>query len=227
VHVVYLAAQESYRPADTPLAASFRTRYDLPKRYLLYLGGFDQRRNIHTLLEAFRHVLDCLQQSRKGSLPRLVLAGSLPEEDDIFTLDPRRMIEELGLAPWARCLGRIPEADKLPLYQGAEIFVFPSVYEGFGLPPLEAMACGTPVIAADATSLPEIVGDGGLLVPPRDVGAWSEAIYTLWLDKEARTALRIKALSQAAKFSWEKTARETWEIYRRVADTAIADSSQI
>ncbi len=216
VRVTYLAAGPRYRPeADRSGWAEVRARYDLPERYILYLGGYDQRRNVGTLLRAFAEVVGELGQ--RGETASLALAGGLPAQDSAFTPDPRRLIRELGLGAQVRCLGRVREEDKPALYRGADLFVFPSSYEGFGLPLLEAMACGTPVIAADATSLPEIVGDGGLLVGTTDVRAWAAAMLSLWSDGPRRAALAAAGLAQAARFSWRRTARETLEVYEAVA----------
>jgi glycosyltransferase involved in cell wall biosynthesis len=111
----------------------------------------------------------------------------------------------------------VPEEDKSALLSGAMAFVFPSLYEGFGLPPLEAMACGTPVIASNRSSLPEVVGEGGILVEPTDAESLAEAMEVLLIDDALRAELRQRALVQAAKFSWEQTALETLAVYRSVA----------
>lgn len=218
VHVIYLATEAAY---GVPVAASARdalcARYDLPERFLLYLGGFDQRRNIRTLLDAFAQMVKRLQGRDDMAVPILALAGGLPREDTGFTPDPRRMARELGITNQVRFLGRVDEADKPALLQAAEIFCFPSIYEGFGLTPLEAMTAGTPVIAADATSLPEIVGDGGVLVPPQEVDAWAAAMMDLWQHPEQRAALRERAVAQGQRFSWQRTAEQTLAVYLAVA----------
>jgi len=222
VHVVYLAAEERFRPAsDLSGLPSLRKRYRLPERYILYLGGFDQRRNIGTLLRAFARAIALLANREEHPLPRLVLAGRLPRADTSFAPDPQRIIAELGIGEWVRCIGHVAEADKPLLYQGADFFVFPSSYEGFGLPPLEAMACGVPVVAANATSLPEIVGDGGLLVGTLDTEGWARAITALWTHPERRQALRERSIAQAARFSWARTAQETKRVYEHVLGTTL------
>ena len=114
--------------------------------------------------------------------------------------------------------GWVPEEDKPTLYSGARALVFPSLYEGFGLPPLEALACGTPVIASNRGSLPEIVGDGGLLLEPDDLEGLAAAMQKLLSDDTLREDLREKGLAHAARFSWEKTARETLAVYREVGE---------
>jgi glycosyltransferase involved in cell wall biosynthesis len=214
VHVVYLAAESRYRPVEeVAVLAAIKAKYALPERFFLYLGGFDQRKNIGTLLHAFAEA----RKQISAEPPRLVLAGQLPKEDTLFSPDPRRMIRELGLENHAQCIGRVTEEDKPLLYSAAEWFVFPSIYEGFGLPPLEAMACGAPVIASLASSLPEIVGEGGILADPLDTAAWAQALVWAWSQREMRAPFRERALAQAAQFSWTKAAQETYHVYRQVA----------
>jgi glycosyltransferase involved in cell wall biosynthesis len=118
--------------------------------------------------------------------------------------------------------GWIDEEDAPAIMNAASVFVYPSLYEGFGLPPLEAMACGTPVICSNASSLPEVVGDGGLLVDPRDVGALANAIARALADEGLRAQLRMRGLAQAQRFSWERTARETMAVYQSVAAKRLA-----
>jgi glycosyltransferase involved in cell wall biosynthesis len=111
----------------------------------------------------------------------------------------------------------VNDADMPALLNAAVFFVFPSLYEGFGLPPLEAMACGTPVICSNVSSLPEVVGEGGILLEPRDVGVWVEAMARVLSDESLRLELRHRGIAQASKFSWERAARETLAVYERVA----------
>lgn len=212
VDAVYLAADEKFVPVkDENRLAALCRRYNLPSSYFLYLGGFDQRKNVPTLLRAF-----ALLGSRKVNL---VIAGKLPKRETSLFSDPRRLVCELGLEKEVIFTGWIPEEDKPALYSGALAFVFPSLYEGFGLPVLEAMTCGTPVIASDRTSLPEVVGEGGILVDPEDVEEIAKAMKALLSDNDLRAELEQRALAQAARFSWEKTAQKTLEIYRKARMT--------
>jgi len=215
VRAIPLAASSAYRPVQGDALAAVRARYSLPERYFLYLGGFDLRRNLATLFHAL-----ALARRRDAALPPLVVAGALPAADSAFAPDPRRLAAEAGLDGGVRFVGRVPEEDKPALYSGALAFVFPSRYEGFGLPVLEALACGTPAAVADATSLPEVAGPGALLVGPDDVGGWAAAIERLAADEALRTRLRVAGQEHAARFSWRRTAQQTLAAYRQVAGTA-------
>jgi glycosyltransferase involved in cell wall biosynthesis len=210
VRVIYLAVDDIYQPVlDEHHLAATRRKYGLPESYLLYLGGFDQRKNVPTLLNAFA-------QLAKDSRAFLVVAGKLPEKGTDFFPDPWPIVEKLGIGERVVFTGWVAEEDKPALYSGARALVFPSLYEGFGLPPLEALACGTPVITSSRGSLPEIVGEGGLLLEPDDVEGLAGAMEKLLNDDTLWEDLRQRGLAHAARFSWEKTARETLAVYREV-----------
>ncbi len=212
VHVVPLAAGIKYHPRPGSLLdIGIRQKYDLPPEYLLYLGGYDVRKNIHTLLKAFTYV-----QDGTGDQFPLVLAGRLPEKRSPRFLDVARYIEMMGVGENVRSIGEVAEADKPALYRMARAFVFPSRYEGFGLPVLEAMACGTPVVAANTSSLPEIVGGAGFLVDPDDARHMAGAILSLLVQDDLHAEMREKALARAAAFTWSQTAAATRAIYERV-----------
>ena len=212
VRVAHLAADESYTPTATPEDVDIRARYGLPKRYALYLGGFDVRKNVATALITYRWAGPTI-----GEECPLVIAGRLPERDSPFTPDPRRLAREQGIDErYVRFTGLIDEADKPALYRGAVVFIFPSRYEGFGLPPLEALACGTPVVGSNASSIPEVVGSAGVLLPPDDAEGMAGALIQLATDEDFRTEMSRRALAQAAHFSWERTARETLAAYQEV-----------
>jgi glycosyltransferase involved in cell wall biosynthesis len=226
VRVIYLAADDIYQPVlNEHRRAETRRKYGLPESYLLYLGGFDQRKNVPTLLKAFAQLA---KDSRiRDSRVSLVVAGRLPDygldlaiqaKRSGFFPDPRPIVQELGIEERVIFTGWVPEEDKPALYSEARALVFPSLYEGFGLPPLEALACGTPVIAFNRGSLPEIVGDGGLLLEPGDVEGLAAAMEKLLNDDTLWGDLREKGLAQAARFSWEKTARETLAVYQEVGE---------
>jgi glycosyltransferase involved in cell wall biosynthesis len=213
VRVVYLAADERYTPTPAPDDARARARCGLSERYVLYLGGFDVRKNVAAVINTYRWAGPVI-----GEACPLVIAGRLPKLDTPFAPDPRRLVQELGIdARFVRCVGFVDEADKPAFYRGAVAFVFPSRYEGFGLPPLEALACGTPVVGSDLASIPEVVGDAGVLLPPEDVEGMAGALIQLATDDDFRAELSRRALIQAARFSWERAARETLAAYRDVA----------
>ncbi len=214
VRAIYLAADPSCRVvADMETLARVRQEYRLPERYILYLGGFHRRKNLEGLLRAYARASTALD-----AVPTLVVAGRLPAADTALSPDPRRVVSELGIGQRVIFTGWVAGEDKPALYSGALFFVFLSVYEGFGLMPLEAMGCGTPVLAAGSTSLPEIVGPGGLLVDPAEVGEIAQAMVELVRDAERREHLAAEALKQAARFDWKRTAAETVQAYRSVAD---------
>ncbi len=213
VRAIPLAVPAAYRPITKgEELAIVRARYGLPERYLLYLGGCDLRRNLATLFRAL-----ALARRHEPGLPALAFAGALPAQDSAFAPDPRRLAAEAGLGAGLRFLGRVPEGDKPALYTGATAFLFPSRYEGFGLTVLEALACGTPVVVADAATLPEVAGPGGLRAGVDDVAGWAEAIVRVASDEPLRARLRAEGLAHAARFSWQRTARETLAAYREVA----------
>jgi len=203
--VIAEAADPQFRPASVEAIAELRAQYTLPDEFLLYLGSNKPHKNLTRLVEAYA-------QLQPLNPPPLVIAGAwLPEHPEA-----RERAAALGLdASQVRWLGRISCADMPTLYTAATLFVFPSLYEGFGLPPLEAMACGTPVACANTSSLPEVVGDAAVLFNPTQVGAIVDALRTLLGDTDLRADLRQQGLAQAAKFSWTRTARETLALYRK------------
>ncbi|MCL4535051.1 MAG: glycosyltransferase family 4 protein [Bacteroidetes bacterium] len=207
VRVVYLGVEACYRPEHDPaLAAGVRRKYNLRRDFVLYLGGLDARKNVPALLRAFARARDQLCDP-----PELVIAGPRPEATDLPALAQR-----LELAASVRFLGAVEETEKPILYGVARLFVFPSFYEGFGLPPLEAMACGTPVVCSNASSLPEVIGDAGLLVDPADEDALAEAMCRALEDRALAARLRSAGPARAAQFTWERTGRETLAVYREV-----------
>jgi len=216
LRVIYLAVDDLYRPLAPEEWRPTCERLGLPPRYLLYLGGFDQRKNLAGLLEAF-----ALARGRLKGVS-LVIAGRLPTRDSAFAPDPQRIAQRLGLGDSVHYTGWVAEEDKPALYAGAEAFIFPSYYEGFGLPVLEAISCGTPVIVGGGSSLEEIAGPGGLVVSPEDVSALAEAMVRLTHEPKLRQELSAKGREHAQGFSWLQTARETLSAYRE----AVALSSR-
>ncbi|MDQ7028784.1 MAG: glycosyltransferase family 1 protein [Ardenticatenia bacterium] len=200
--VVPLGVESAFRPLPEEAVERLRRRYAVPEApLLLYVGNTQPRKNLEGLLRA----LAILWHQN----PRVMLlqVGKPP------TARQRALVESLGLRDAVHFLGLVPDADLVAFYNLADVFVFPSLYEGFGLPPLEAMACGTPVVASHAASLPEVVGDAGLLVDPRDPEAMAEAIHHVLQDPELAEELRRRGLERARQFTWERTAQETLAVY--------------
>ena len=210
VHVVHLAADARYRLCHPGEIEAVRRKYSLPDKFVLYLGGYDQRKNVRVIIQAFARLRDLHAQGF-----RLVLGGVMLGRDSAFFPDPRRIARECNLPDDAVCyVGWVDEVDKPALYCGADVFVFASLYEGFGLPPLEAMACGAPVICSNASSLPEVVGDAGILVDPNDVDAWAEAMRTVLTNPLKRMELALHGVAHARKFSWKRAAEQTLAVYQ-------------
>jgi len=210
VQTVYLAAEERFCPQSSATIAALRQRLNLPQHFALYLGGFDIRKNVPQLLQAVAN--------SQGSWT-LVIAGKLPSQNSTFRPDPRRLVQELGLSERVYFTGWVEEEDKATLLASASLFVFPSAYEGFGLPILEAMACGTATLTTDVSSLPELAGEAAALVAPNDVKALTAALDYLMEADQARDTLARRAPAQAARFSWARCASETRSAYQRVLAT--------
>jgi glycosyltransferase involved in cell wall biosynthesis len=209
VQAVPLAAGDRYSPEPGAEDEQIRAHYDLPDRYVLYLGGFDVRKNLVVVLATYRWVGAVVAEECP-----LVIAGRLPERDTVFTPDPRRLMKEQGVhKEFVHFIGFVEELHTAALYRGAVAFIFPSRYEGFGLPPLEALACGTPVVGSDTTSLSEVVGNAGVLLPPDDAAGMAGALIQLTVDEEFRAEMSRRALAQSARFSWDRTARATLAAY--------------
>jgi len=213
ITVTYEAADERFRPDEDPVAVEdVVRRYGIRRPYILYVGGFtkhDPRKNVRQLIEVFHELRN--QGTREV---QLVLAGKLGDYS-------RALMQEMGgLDPASDVVFTdYVDAEDLPsLYNGARCFVFPSAYEGFGLPVLEAISCGTPVVAYRNSSMPEVVGDAGLLIDEHQPGRLLEAIRTLLARDDLVGELRSKGLEQAKRFRWEDTARKTLAVYREVCE---------
>lgn len=215
IHVVYNGVDpEQYHPDYSEgRIQEAKAKYNIPGSYILYLGTLEPRKNIETLIRAYQKLLTA-GPSRFGqppsAFPKLVLAGKKGWlYDSIFQL-----VKEFHLENRVIFTGYVDECDAAPLLCGARMFVFPSLYEGFGIPPLEAMACGTPVIVSDCASLPEVVGDAGLLVPPTDIEKLAESMNRLLKDDQLHTALREAGLERVGQFTWKASAKKLVQIYR-------------
>jgi glycosyltransferase involved in cell wall biosynthesis len=210
IDVVYLAAGDTFTPgAFDPATAPA----DVARPYALHVGDLHVRRNLATALDA---VLSIRRQAASPDRLALVCAGI-----DRGVGAELRVRAETAKDPDALVLtGPVSEAELLNLYRGAAVFLYPSRYEGFGLPVLEAMRCGVPVVAAGCASLPELVAGAGVLLDPLDVGAWQDAIRQILTDPSMAARLRETGLARAARFSWRRTAAETVAILRQCTDGA-------
>ena len=230
ITAIPLAADPVFQPQPPEAIAAVRARYDLPERFVLYLGSNKPHKNLTRLVEAWQmadggwQIANC----------KLVIAGAwderYPEARELANSSGAKAspgndqfpVSGFQLPAW---LGPMSEADLPALYSAATAFVFPSLYEGFGLPVLEAMACGTPVICSNTSSLPEVAGDpsagsgpsAALLIDPLDTASLADAIRRVLTDEDLRTELRRRGLARAAHFTWQQTAAATLAIYRQEA----------
>ncbi len=202
--VIPLGVHDDFAPASDAAMASVRERYALPGPYLLTVGTIEPRKNLPTLFRALR-ALERMEH-------RLVVVGAPGWKRSMALAE----LDLVRAGDRVRFLGRVPEADLPALYSAASLLLFPSLYEGFGIPVLEAMACGTPVVCSNSASLPEVGGDAVHLVPPTDADAWAGAIERLLGDDRERSDLRARGLRRAACFRWSATARKTLNVYREV-----------
>lgn len=206
IDLVYEAADRRYRRSADDEIARARSAHGLPDEYFLFVGTREPRKNLPRLLAAYA-------RAQAPGRPDLAIVGRRGWLAD----DLADQAHALGIANRVHFLGGLPPEQIVPLYSGAVGLVFPSLYEGFGLPAVEAMACGTPVIASTAGSLPEIVGSAGLLVDPFDIDALADAMIRLWREHDLRAELGTRGLARAGLFSWERAAAETIDVYRRAA----------
>lgn len=195
------------RPSPDVMAEAIR-RLGIPTPFVLAVGNLQPRKNLVRLVHAFADA------KRSFELPhRLVIAGQAKwRESDVLTA-----IRQVNLEQDVTFAGLVTDSDLAALYHAADCFVYPSLYEGFGLPVLEAMACGTPVITSNVTSIPEVAGDAAVLVDPADTQALARALREVLMNPDLRQSLRRKGLERASLFTWAQTARKTWEAYQRAA----------
>jgi glycosyltransferase involved in cell wall biosynthesis len=208
VSAVPLGVAPHFQPAnDRDAIARIRAKYHLPEKIILNTGVLEPRKNLPMLVRAFRALVD------RGLPHTLVLIGDKGwKYGELF-----RAIETLALTARVILTGYVPEDDLALIYNAADLFVYPSLYEGFGLPILEAMACGVPVITSNIASMPEIAGDAGIFVTPTDADALANAMARALTDPDLRAQKRQDGLERARQFPWTRTARETLAVYERAA----------
>ena len=205
IRVIYPGVNARFRPVtDSETLARVRAKYALPAAYVLYMGTLEPRKNLPALLEAYGALF-----SSDFRPPPLVVAGRKGWlYEPIF-----RQFRALGLESHVLFTDWVADEDLPTLLTAASLFVYPSLYEGFGLPPLEALACGTPVVCSNTSSLPEVVGQAGLLVDPQDIAGLAEAMRRVLTDPELQAELRARGPARAQAFTWARTARETLSLY--------------
>ena len=207
ITVTYEAAGEQFRPIEEPVALrAVRARYGLRMPFIFALGNLQPRKNILRLLAAY------IGLRRAGVHVQLLIGGKAKwRESELF-----RAVTSYGMGQEILFPGYVPDEDLPLLYNAAACFAFPALYEGFGLPPLEAMACGTPVVCSNVASLPEVVGDAARLVDPGDVDDITQALVEVMMDAGLRAELRARGLRRAQRFSWRRCAEETAQVYEEV-----------
>lgn len=211
--VVPLGVAEHLQPVhDETTRAVIRRRYGLLERYVLYMGGYDPRKRVDLLIAGHR-----LLTEREPSTPPLVLAGQLPRRRSRTLAALQDWLSSTSMSGKLLPIGNVAEDDKAVVLSMAELFAFPSEYEGFGLPPLEAMACGTAVAVANASSVPEVVGDAAWLVTDPTPEAWAQALDYLLKRPALRCKLGSLGRTRASQFTWERTARLTAEAIASIA----------
>ncbi|MGQ9815161.1 MAG: glycosyltransferase family 4 protein [Candidatus Roseilinea sp.] len=209
LHVIYEGVNSRFRRVTDPAECRrARDKLQLPERYVLAVGTVEPRKNLTTLFQAYRSYLDS-RPEHNADPPAILVAGRQGWLEE----SSYQAVRDHRLADCVRFLGFVDDADLPALYSMATLFVMPSVYEGFGLPVLEAMACGAPVLCSDASSLPEIAGDAALLAPPTDAAGWAAALRRALSDDALRADLSARGLRRAAQFTWTETARQTRALY--------------
>lgn len=201
--------QNAKPPVETHRFAedNLRTKYSLPEKFILFLGTIEPRKNISRLIRAFAAA------KREAKLPHhLILVGAVGWKHS----EINRAAVDAGIVNEVRFIGYAPQDELASWYRAADLFVYPSLYEGFGLPPLEAMACGTPVLTSNTSSLPEVVGKAGIMVAPEDERGLADAIIRALTDRVLLDEMRTSSLRQAQKFTWASAAHETAGVYREV-----------
>jgi glycosyltransferase involved in cell wall biosynthesis len=212
IDVIYNAIDERFgHPPAVEEVERVRERYQLNDPFVLYAGNIKPHKNIERLIEAF----DSLKQHGFEHVKLLIIGDEISKYATL-----RRAVHRHKLHKHVRFFGFVPDQTLAILYRLAAVFVFPSLYEGFGLPPLEAMASGTPVLASRAASIPEVLGDAGMLLDPESLSQWADAMVKIIKDPVLPARLRIDGLARAALFTWERTARITLDVYRRVLEAS-------
>ncbi len=215
ITVIGAGVDKRFQPVTDPATLTrVRARYQLPDRFILAVSTLEPRKNFTGLIAAFDQLATATHRSPIADLHLVIAGGKGWLYDDIFAAAEASPVR--GRIHFA---GFVADDDLPPLYSLADLFAFPSHYEGFGIPVLEAMACGTPVVCADNSSLPEVAGDAAILVEATDTGALAEAMYRLLTDSALREKLIARGFEQAKKFTWEEAARRLLKVYKNVSES--------
>jgi glycosyltransferase involved in cell wall biosynthesis len=213
IHVIYNAIDPRFGiPPPEEEVERVRERYQLQNPFVLYAGNIKPHKNLERLIEAFHR----LRRGRFDDLKLLIIGDEISKYATL-----RRTVHRLKLHKHVRFFGFVPDQTLAVLYRLAAVFVFPSLYEGFGLPPLEAMASGTPVVTSNVSSLPEVVGDTAVLVDPHDVDSIVAGLRTVLTDPVRADDMRRKGLERAREFSWERSVAKTLEVYKRIGGVPV------
>ncbi|MGQ9608534.1 MAG: glycosyltransferase family 4 protein [bacterium] len=211
IETIHLACGKEFQKLPYVDLSFVRQRYGIKERYILYVGTLEYRKNIHRMLSAFK-----LLKQRNGIEHQFLLVG---KQRPSFNING--IIEELDLEGSVVLTNYIPDYFLPILYNAADMFVYVSLYEGFGIPPLEAMSCGIPVISSNTSSLPEVVGDAALMVDPYDIEDIANAMYQLITDQDKWQELSRKGVERSRHFSWIKTASKTLSVYNKLQNLAV------
>ncbi len=204
IEVIPYGVDEKFHPVeDEDLLSSFRKKHNLPQDFILYVGNLKSHKNLGILLRAFK-----LLRTQKKVEESLVLTTGGKSADELL-----RQVHDEGIEQWVKVLPFMPDEELALLYNCARLFAFPSLYEGFGLPPLEAMASGVPVVCSNAASLPEVVGEAAIMCDPADYEAFADGMYRLLADDSLRSKLIAEGRKRAKLFSWAETGKGTMSVY--------------
>jgi glycosyltransferase involved in cell wall biosynthesis len=218
VVVIHEAPRGCFRPLPPNQTLETTKRLGIDDNFLLFVGTIEPRKNLLTLIRSFENLL------RNTTLrPQLVIAG----EEGWLTDELFDYVKLRDFGDRVRWTGYVSDDDLCALYSACRAFIYPSIYEGFGLPPLEAMACGAPVISSNIPSITEVLGDAPLLVTPTDAEALTKSIIDLWENKDERQRLSEAGQARAAEFSWERTARQTREVYEAALGGKVKGTSLV
>jgi glycosyltransferase involved in cell wall biosynthesis len=209
IKVIYPGISNNFCPCKMENDRLILNNFNLSPGYILTVGTLEPRKNINRLLNAYKMLV-----SGEENIPQLVIVGG----QGWLSQDINELVDTLGLREKVIFTGYVPDSDLPALYRGAEMLIYPSLYEGFGFPPLEAMACGIPVISSNISSIPEVVGDAGILVDPYSPDDMARAIAEVLRNEELRTHLKSAGITRSVLFSWDKTAQETVKLYHEVVE---------